>query len=132
VKNIFQPGDKKKFSRTVRQEDAAMFETGAVHPVYSTFSLVRDAEWCCRLFVLEMKEDDEEGIGVFVSVHHESPAMVGETVDFEAVLESVAGNEVICSFSAFAGARKIARGRQGQKILKKKKIDALFESFKNG
>ena len=62
MKNIFKVGDKKVFERLVRQEDGASFEGSHIHPVYATFSITRDAEWCSRLFVLEMKEADEEGI----------------------------------------------------------------------
>ena len=45
-----------------------------VHPFYSTFALGRDVEWACRQFVLEMKEEDEEGIGTFLNITHKSPA----------------------------------------------------------
>ena len=36
---------------------------GLVHTVLSTFALGRELEWAARLFVLEMKSVDEEGIG---------------------------------------------------------------------
>ena len=132
MKNLYKPGDKKYYQRTVRKEDVAAFESGEVHPVYSTFALARDAEWTCRLFALDMKEDDEEGIGTFITVNHHAPVMVSETVNFEATLESVAGNEIVCGYKAEAGGRMIATGRQGQKILKKTKIESLFENLKHG
>ena len=126
MKNIFKPGDQKYFSRVVRAEDCAAFENGAVHPVYSTFALARDAEWCCRLFVLDMKEEDEEGIGTMVSVEHLAPAKQGSTVDFTATVLSLQGHEIICSYEARIGDRVIATGRQGQKILTKEKLERLF------
>lgn len=132
MRNPFQTGDKQRFQRTVRQEDCATFESGAVHPVYSTFALARDAEWTCRLFVLEMKESDEEGIGTFIHVEHHAPALAGEQVHFEATLESVTKNEIICTFTAQSGSTLIASGRQGQKILKKEKLQTLFEKRKHG
>ena len=36
---------------------------GLVHTVLSTFALGRELKWVARLFVLEMKSVDEEGIG---------------------------------------------------------------------
>ncbi len=128
--NPFSTGDIHKFVRVVREEDQARFESGEVHPVYSTFALGRDAEWACRLFVLEMKEEDEEGIGTFLEIRHRSPALIGDKVEIEARLESVEGHEVICSFRASIGARLVAEGRTGQKILKKNKVASLFRDLK--
>jgi fluoroacetyl-CoA thioesterase len=126
VKNIFKPGDTKTFERLVTRDDTAAFESGSVHPVYATFALARDAEWCSRLFVLEMKEAHEEGIGTFVNIKHLAPAFVGDKVIFEARIDELKGNEVNCSFTAKAGDRVIAEGRTGQKILTKEKIEKLF------
>lgn len=126
MKNVFSLGEKQVFERVVRPEDAASFEGDMVHPVYATFGVTRDAEWCSRLFVLQMKEADEEGIGTFVEVQHQSPALVGETVRFEATLEEVNGHSVICSFVATVGKRIIAAGRTGQKIIPKVKLQEIF------
>lgn len=130
MKSILKPGDKKTFQRTVRKEDAATFEGGAVHPVYATFALARDAEWSSRLFVLEMKEIHEEGIGTFVNVTHVSPAFIGDTVLFEAVIDELKGNEINCSFTATTGNRIVAKGKTGQKILPASKIEQLFNDLK--
>lgn len=132
MKTIFKKGDKKTYVRVVGEEDTAAFESGRVHPVYSTFALARDAEWTCRLFVLEMKEADEEGIGTFITVNHQSPALIGQSVQFEAEVESIHGNEIICGYRAMVRDRLIATGRQGQKVLKKNKINDLFEKLKRG
>lgn len=129
VLNPFQPGDSKQFSIVVTEKDTAAFESGAVHPVYATFALGRDAEWCCRLFVLEMKESDEEGIGTFLSIEHKSPALLGSKVDFVATVKSIQKNEIICSYEVRVGERLIAVGEQGQKILKKSRLDSLFQSL---
>jgi predicted thioesterase len=129
LKDIFSPGDKKVFHKTVLVEDTAVFEAGEVHPVYATFALARDAEWSSRLFVLEMKEAGEEGIGTFIHVDHKSPALVGEKVAFEAVFKEWNGNEFVCTFTAKAGERLIAEGSTGQKILKREKLDRVFENL---
>ncbi len=126
----FSVGDKKTFERTIRPQDTAAFDDGTVHAVYATFALARDAEWCGRLFVLEMKEEDEEGIGTFVNVNHLSPAFAGNTVLFEATIIQLKGNEINCSFTAKVNGRLIAEGSTGQKILKKEKIEKLFTALK--
>ena len=122
----FQIGDKKTFERVVRKEDTAAFESGTVHNVYATFALTRDAQWCSRLFVLEMKEENEEGIGTLVTVQHISPALIDEKVLFEMMIIELKENEVNCSFTAKVGDRIIAEGRTGQKILLKKKLEKIF------
>lgn len=100
---------------------------GRIHPVYATFALARDAEWTCRLFVLEMKDDDEEGIGIKVTVDHKSPALVGSIVVFTATLQSAIGNTVVCTYTAYVGDRLIAEGEQVQKILKKDRVQQLYQ-----
>lgn len=110
-------------------EDAARFETGEVHNVYSTFALGRDAEWAGRLFVLEMKEADEEGIGTGLTVNHRSPALMGQEVVITATLSAVVKNEIIVDYVAKVGDRIIADGKTWQKILKREKLDRLFESL---
>ena len=130
MKEIFKPGDKKTYRRQVKKDDVAVFEAGLVHPVYATFALARDAEWVGRLFVLEMKEEHEEGIGTFIQVTHHSPALIGEEVTFEAVVKSIVRNEIICSYRASCGDRLIADGEVGQKILKKEKLEGIFAALK--
>jgi predicted thioesterase len=126
VQHCFKPGDQKHFTRVVREEDCAAFDNGTVHPVYSTFALARDAEWCCRLFVLEMKEKEEEGIGTMITVQHKAPARVGSVVDFTATITRLQGHEIVCRYEARMGDKIIATGEQGQKILKKEKLEKLF------
>ena len=129
MKNNFSIGDKKYFERTVTITDSASFEGTMVHPVYATFAITRDSEWCSRLFVLEMKDETEEGIGTFVYVDHLSPALIGETVLYEATLQEVKGNAVNCTFTVKIDNRLIAEGRTGQKVLKKEKIEKLFSNL---
>ncbi len=129
MKNPFQIGDVKVYKKQVTQNDTALFETGLVHPFYATFALGRDAEWACRLFVLDMKDEDEEGIGTFLHIKHHSPALIGEEVIFEATLHTLENHSVICHYIAKVGERVIATGETGQKILKKEKLNSLFEKL---
>jgi fluoroacetyl-CoA thioesterase len=126
MKQQFKVGDIKKYSHRVSADDFARFNGDMVHPVYSTFALARDAEWTTRQFVLEMKDDDEEGIGTFVHVDHRSPAFENEDVSFEGVIEQINGNELICSVVALVDERIVATIKTGQKILKKEKLKTIL------
>jgi predicted thioesterase len=128
MKNPFSPGDTKHYRIRVSEAMLARFDAGEVHPVYGTFALGRDAEWVCRLFVLEMKEEGEEGIGTYLSVEHVSPALLGSEVVFTGILEEIEGREIWCSFEARVGERLIARGRTGQKIIDKKRFNQFLKN----
>lgn len=131
MKTVFKPGDKKEYRRIVQQTDEACFHNETIHHVYATFSLARDAEWTSRQFVLEMKDADEEGIGTFLTVEHKSPAFVGEEVIFTAWVDHIQGNELTCFFEARVESRLIAMGRTGQKILRKEKLERIFQRSEN-
>ena len=132
MKNPFQAGDKKEYSKIIQANEIASFESGTVHEVYSTFAIARDAEWSGRLFVLEMKEETEEGIGTKITVEHKGPAFIGQEVRYVSTFVEITGHgEIITSYEAYCDNRIIATGMQGQKILPKKKIDALFRSLES-
>lgn len=130
MNNLFKKGDTKEYFGMVNDSDIASFDSGNVHPVLSTFALGRNAEWVCRLFVIDMKESDEEGIGTFLEIEHKSPAFIDETVRYTGKFDELNGNNVICSFKAEVGQRLIATGRTGQKIMKKEKINQIFNSIR--
>lgn len=130
MKNPFSIGAQKEYRHTVTPADFARFDTGEVHAVYATFSLARDAEWSGRLFVLDMKEETEEGIGTGITVVHQSPAVAGDEVVFTATLTAVNGNEVVTEYIAQVGNRIIATGEQKQKIVLKEKLNRLFEHLR--
>ena len=131
MRQPFQIGDVKTYTITVQETDTAQFGGEQVHPVYATFALARDAEWACRLFVLEMKENGEEGIGTSITVNHEAPGLIGETVTFYATLQAIEGNKVHCAYRAYAGERLIAKGYQDQKILTQTRLNQLFDALKS-
>lgn len=126
MQNPFSIGDKKVFETKVTDEKLASFQSGLVHPVYSTFALGRDAEWACRLFVLEMKTDGEEGVGTSLTIEHHYPAPLGSSVHIEATLIDVTGIQVTCRYEAYANGRLIASGKQVQKIIDKSRFDQLL------
>lgn len=126
MKKIFRSGDSKQTSYVVTGEDVASFKGDVVHPVCATFTLAREIEWSTRQFVLEMREEDEEGVGTFLTIEHKSPAFVDEEIIFTVCYETLTGNELICSFEAKVGGRVVATGKTGQKILKRERINRIF------
>ena len=132
MKQLFKYGDTKEFYKIVSKKDMAKFNGVEVHPYYSTFALARDAEWSSRLFVLDMKEVDEEGIGTFVNVKHVSPALIGDEVRFIATIKSVIHNEVICTINAKVRGKLIAQIETGQKILNSDELETLKRKAKSG
>ncbi|MDX5436287.1 MAG: hypothetical protein LPK03_03795 [Pontibacter sp.] len=121
-----KPGDTRTYIKHVTAADFARFEDGLVHAVCSTFALAQAAEWAGRLFVLEMKAEDEEGIGTSLIINHKAPAFEGEAIKIIATLKRHKGNEVICGFTASVGERLVADGETGQKILKKEKLAKIL------
>lgn len=127
MKKVFKVGDCRIYTKTVTEQDQAIFHGEVLHPVCATFALARDFEWSSRLFFLEMKEEDEEGVGTYLSVEHKSPAFVGEEIIFTARVEEIMGMELFCAIEARVGDRLVAFGKTGQKMLKKERLNALFE-----
>jgi fluoroacetyl-CoA thioesterase len=127
MKDIFKIGDKKTYFKKVTAADVASFHGEVVHPVCSTFSLARDMEWSSRLFVLDMRDDDEEGVGTFINIIHKSPAFIDDDLHFVATLSKLNGNEVVCDIEVKSGSRLIASGQTGQKILKRDRLASLFK-----
>ncbi|MCB0487435.1 MAG: hotdog domain-containing protein [Cyclobacteriaceae bacterium] len=130
MKNIFKIGDQKKYERTVVPEDQAIFHGEVLHAVCSTFALARDMEWSSRLFFIEMKDDDEEGVGTHLSIDHFSPAFVGEKLGVVATVANINGNELMCDIEVKVDDRIIAKGKTGQRMLKKERLKKIFEKPK--
>jgi len=126
MKDVFKKGDQTHYRYRVLPSDVASFHGQVVHEVCATFILAREIEWTTRQFVLDMRDDDEEGIGTFISIDHRGPARVGDEIFFIAEVDSLNENELICTYRAEVNGRLIASGKTGQKVLKKEKINKLF------
>ena len=126
MKNLYKINDKKRHFKLIGPSDLASFEVGMVHPFCSTFVLAREMEWSSRLFVLEILDEDEEGIGTRLEIDHLSPALEGEELIIEAIITSLDQHEIICKIEVTVGKRVIAKGLTGQKILKKTKLANLI------
>lgn len=126
MKNIFKPGDKKIYEAVILETDQAAFHGEVLHAVCSTFALARDMEWSSRLFFIEMRDADEEGVGTMLYVKHFGPAFVGEKLTVIATVDTIQNNELICNIEVKVGERLIASGQTGQRMLKKEKLRRVF------
>jgi predicted thioesterase len=129
MKAIYQPGDYLQTSFEVSPSDWAVFHGETVHKVCSTYALAREAEWVCRQFVLQMREDHEEGLGNGLTIDHRSPALTGEVVVMVATLVSVSGTSVNCTWEAKVEDRLVACGTCGQTLWPREKIASHWQSF---
>jgi len=128
MKYLFKEGDQKTYLKTVSEEDVAAFQGQVVHRVCSTFALARDFEWTSRLFFIEMKEEDEEGVGTHLSIDHVGPAFVGEEIIFRATVEQISGMNLTCRIEATVNGRLVATARTSQKMIKKQKLIEIFSN----
>lgn len=113
----------------VSEEDLAHFKDERVHNVCSTFALAREVEWTTRQYIYNLREEDEEGIGTMLEIHHHSMALLGEEFIVKAQVEEYEHGELICDFEVVVGDRLVASGKTGQKLLPKEVIDRKFKEI---
>ena len=122
MKTLFKPGDLKAHSMVVKIEDVAEFNGTEVHPVCATFTLAREIEYASRLFVIDMLEYDEEGVGTFLEIEHISPALVGDRLELKAFWEMQTGDVVFCGVEVKCGTRIVSKAKTQQKIVSKERF----------
>ena len=76
--------------------------------------------------MLDLIEDDEEGVGTMLHIDHKSPAFEGEEITVMARFESLTSGELICAIEVKVNERLIALGKTGQKLMKKDKLLKIF------
>ncbi len=130
--NPFLPGDTKTHHHLITPADFADFgpaQGGLVHAVCSTFALAREMEWAARLFVLEMKDPDEEGIGTALAIEHHAPAFAGETLTVTATFAALAGRHLRCTVEARVAQRLVATGHTEQQMVSRARLAARFAAL---
>jgi len=129
MKGKIRIGERMKYSFEVTSESFPIFDSSVAHEVCSTYYLAKEFEWSSRLQILEVLEDNEEGIGTMIHIDHHSPAINGQRVDIVSEVIAFERNEMTCSVIATVGDQMIAKGKTGQKIVKKEKLIRLFSSL---
>ncbi len=115
---------------TVTEDMLARFEElGLVHPVYSTWSMVRHMELASRKVILPYLEPDEEAVGYSVSVTHLAPTATGSTVTARARLLRLEGHKIVCAVEAHNGATMIGEGTTVQMVVPAQVLRARFDAI---
>lgn len=111
---------------TVTEDMCPAFDGVVVHRVYSTWSMAHHMELAARKVLAPHLDDHEEGIGSHLSIDHIAPTPVGEQVRVEATAVELGPSTLVCDVIAYHGERVVGRGRQVQRILPRKKLEALI------
>ncbi len=99
---------------TVTEADVAAFAGGVVHRVYGTAAMVRDMELAARLVLVELLDEDEEGVGAEVWCRHLAPVLVGATVELVATPVEQSPRRLVCRVEARHDGRIVGEGRVTQ------------------
>lgn len=110
----------------VKPSDCPDFGDGTLHPVLSTYALAREAEWAGRLILLDLKSDDQEGIGTSVTVEHHRAAKVGTIVTIQAELVAFDGRKMTVNYHATADGKLVATGTTGQALVLKSDLERIY------
>lgn len=104
----------------VTPDKTAILDNKEIHAVCSTFWLVYYAEVAARRAIEPFFQDDENAVGVMVSIKHLAMAAVGATIIVEAVVSEVRGNRIRCTISALATNKNtlLAEGIQDQLVMR--------------
>jgi len=122
----FSKGDIKEHSFIVKETDYATFNDQVLHPVCSTYKLGQEMEWSSRLFMLDIINADEEGVGTMLHIDHKSPAYLGDVVNIRAIFDSFEQNNLMCDIEVEVDGRLIALGKTGQRLLKRVNLEKLM------
>jgi predicted thioesterase len=117
------PGQRVALDVVVTEAMCARFDglpgapDGPLHRLYGTASLVSALEWAARQLLLPVLEPHEEGVGHAVTVTHQRPTAIGETVTVWAEVTAVSPRRLTCQVGAHTPTGPIATGEITQAIV---------------
>lgn len=130
MRDGLRPGAEGQVVVTVTRDMLARFEElGLVHPVYSTWSMVRHMELASRKVILPYLEPGEEAVGYSVSVTHLAPAAAGSVVTARARLLRLEGNKIVCATTAHHADVLIGEGTTVQVVVPAQVLRARFDAI---
>ncbi|MBL0331447.1 MAG: hypothetical protein IPP08_09735 [Chlorobiota bacterium] len=111
----------------------AKFFDCEIHPLYSTFDIVKHSEYAGRMAILQSLEPNEDAIGSSVYIDHINTAIVGDIVKIKAEVVEIDLNIIKCNITVTSiSGETIALGFTKQKVVNKqklsKKIKELYKS----
>lgn len=130
VKQGLQPGAEATVTITVTADMLATFEElGPVHPLYSTWSMVRHMELASRKIILPFLEPGEDAVGHSISITHTAPTGIGERVTARARLLEIERRRIVCAVEAHNEHEQIGEGTNVQMLVRKDRLARLIEQL---
>jgi len=124
------PGTAGEVRITVTDAMVANFDDlGMVHPVYSTWMMVKHLEEASRKVILPFLEDDEDALGYAIDVVHLAPTPVGMPVLARAIVEKVDGRRIYCRLEAFDAREQIGTGHNIQVVVSRTRLRERFQAI---
>ena len=127
MKTTIQVGNTANISFSVTENMQAMFNGRIIHPVCSTWDMAHQFEIAARKALEEHLEDEEQGIGSFLSISHVKPAAVGAKVEVVATITELGETSVVCEITATVQGEVCAMGNQVQRVLPSSTITRLID-----
>ena len=127
MKTTIQVGNIASISFSVTEQMQAMFDDRVIHPVCSTWDMAHQFEIAARKALEEHLEDNEQGIGSFLSIDHVRSAPVGAEVEVVATITELDETIVVCEIAATVNGTECATGKQVQRVLPSSTITRLID-----
>ena len=128
MKATLQVGNVAEISFVVTTQMQPHFGDEPIHPVCSTWDMAHQFEIVARQTLESHLEENEQGIGSFLSIDHCAPALVGKTVSVKATVTELDESSVVCMITATVGTLICATGKQVQRVLPCSTISTLIEN----
>jgi len=122
--NPVPPGTRGEAETTVQFKNTLTAWKDHLPPVYSTPSMIGMMEAAAYNALEPFCEGDEVSVGTAINIVHRAPAVVGQTIQTEAVLESFDGRFYTFRVSSSNGLEIIGYGTIGRAIVSKAKFEA--------
>ena len=127
MKTTIQVGNTANISFSVTENMQAMFNGRVIHPVCSTWDMAHQFEIAARKALEEHLEDEEQGIGSFLSINHVKPAPLEAVVEIQATITDLDKTSVVCEITATVQGEVCAMGNQVQRVLPSSTITRLID-----
>lgn len=122
MKDTFQPGVSVSMEAQVSADMLPVLNGEQVFPVVSTAELVRLMELASRKLIQPYLNEDEEALGVQISVEHLATCGEGKTLSTTAELIEFRHQRARIDVAVFDGERLIATGVHIHKVMSKDRV----------
>jgi predicted thioesterase len=112
----------KQMEFTVEEKHAASHIGSGSVRVLATPMMIMFMEITARIMMEEYLPDTHTSVGTQVNVRHLAPSPVGSTIRAEVNIESVEGDKINLTVSAWEGEKKIGEGYHERYVIEKERF----------